>query len=44
MRKNKLHAVPSGAGIFVIMFFMCGGMLFVHAAAAAITRGLKISG
>ena len=25
--------VPSGAGIFAVMFVMCGGMFFVHAAA-----------
>ena len=46
--------VPSGAGIFAVMFVMCGGMFFVHAAAMgtvnklaadyrAVTNGLYIS-
>jgi YNFM family putative membrane transporter len=46
--------VPSGAAIFVIMFFMCGGMFFVHATAMgtmnklatehrAVANGLYIS-
>ncbi len=46
--------VPSGAAIFAIMFFMCGGMFFVHATAMgtmnklatehrAVANGLYIS-
>jgi YNFM family putative membrane transporter len=46
--------VPSGAGIFAIMFVMCGGMFFVHAVAMgtmnklaeenrAVANGLYIS-
>jgi MFS transporter, YNFM family, putative membrane transport protein len=46
--------VPSGAAIFTIMFFMCGGMFFVHATAMgtmnklasghrAVANGLYIS-
>jgi MFS transporter, YNFM family, putative membrane transport protein len=46
--------VPSGAGIFAIMFFLCGGMFFVHATAMgtinklvmenrAVANGLYIS-
>jgi YNFM family putative membrane transporter len=46
--------VPSGAGIFAIMFVMCGGMFFVHATAMgtmnklatenrAVANGLYIS-
>jgi YNFM family putative membrane transporter len=46
--------VPSGAGIFAIMFIMCGGMFFVHAVAMgtmnklaeenrAVANGLYIS-
>jgi MFS transporter, YNFM family, putative membrane transport protein len=46
--------VPSGAGIFAVMFVMCGGMFFVHAVAMgtmnklatenrAVANGLYIS-